>query len=62
MTNQKIKIAVRMPDKSRRMYVVDDAGMAVDQMRAATLAEVPTATVVLIGLPRLVTVLEPEVA
>jgi hypothetical protein len=43
-----------MPDKSRRLYRVDDAGMTVDQMRAATLAEVPTASVVLIGLPRLV--------
>ncbi len=50
----KIRIAVRMPDKSRRLYRVDDAGMTVDQMRAATLAEVPTASVVLIGLPRLV--------
>lgn len=49
----KIRIAVRMPDKSRRLYRVDDAGMTVDQMRAATLAEVPTASVVLIGLPRL---------
>ncbi len=62
MTNQKIRIAVRMPDKSRRLYVVDDVGMTPDEMRAATMAEVPTAAVVLIGLPALVKFLEPEVA
>lgn len=55
MTNQKIKIAVRMPNTTRRLYVVDTApGMSIDEMRAATLAEVPTAAVVLIGLPRLI--------
>lgn len=58
----KIKIAVRMPDKSRRLYTVDDVGMTVDEMRAATLLEVPTAAVVLIGLPAPVAFLEPEVA
>mgnify|MGYP000609100081 CR=1 FL=1 len=62
MTNQKIKIAVRMPDKSRRLYVVDDAGMTPDEMRAATVAEVPTAAVVLIGIPAPVPFLAPEAA
>ena len=51
MTPTKVKIAVRMPDRSRRLYTVDDVGMTVEQMRAATLSEVPTAAVVLIGLP-----------
>ena len=27
MQNKKIKIAVRMPDKTRRLYTVDDVGM-----------------------------------
>ena len=58
----KIKIAVRMPDKSRRLYTVDDVGMTADEMRAATLAKVPTAAVVLIELPAPVPFLEPEVA
>lgn len=48
---KKIKIAVRMPDKSRRLYTVDDVGMTADEMRAVTMFEVPTAAVVLIGLP-----------
>ena len=51
MQPTKVKIAVRMPDRSRRLYTVDDVGMTVEQMRAATLSEVPTAAVVLIGLP-----------
>ena len=51
MTNKKIKIAVRMPDSTRRLYSVDDVGMTVDEMRVATMLEVPTAKVVLIGLP-----------
>lgn len=59
---QKIKIAVRMPDKSRRLYTVDDVGMVVDEMRAVTLCEVPTAAVVLIGLPAPALFLAPKVA
>ena len=51
MQTKKIKIAVRMPDKTRRLYTVDDVGMTVDQMREATLAELPGAKPVLIGLP-----------
>mgnify|MGYP003405215529 FL=1 len=47
----KVKIAVRMKDHSRRLYTVDDVGMAVEQMRAATLSEVPQAAAILIGLP-----------
>lgn len=47
----KVKIAVRMPDRSRRLYTVDDVGMTVEQMRAATLSEVPQAAAILIGLP-----------
>ena len=47
----KVKIAVRMKDHSRRLYRVDDVGMAVEQMRAATLSEVPQAAAILIGLP-----------
>ena len=47
----KVKIAVRMPDRSKRLYTVDDVGMTVEQMRAATLSEVPQAAAVLIGLP-----------
>lgn len=47
----KVKIAVRMPDRSKRLYTVDDVGMTVEQMRAATLSEVPTAAAILIGLP-----------
>lgn len=47
----KIKIAVRMPDKSRRLYVVDDVGMSHHEMRAATKTELPAARPVLIGLP-----------
>lgn len=62
MSPQKIRIAVRMPDKSRRLYTVDDVGMTPDEMRAATLAEVPTAACILIGLPAPVSFLEPEVA
>ena len=50
-TPHKIKIAVRMRDRSRRLYTVDDAGMTVEQMRAVTISEVPGATAVLIGLP-----------
>lgn len=63
MTNTKTLIAVRMPDRTRRLYRVDTVpGMSIDEMRTATLAEVPTAAVVLIGLPRPVQFLEPEVA
>lgn len=62
MSPQKIRIAVRMPDKSRRLYTVDDVGMTSDEMRAATLAEVPTAAAVLVGLPAPAQFLEPEVA
>ena len=51
MQPTKVKIAVRMPDRSRRLYTVDDVGMTVEQMRAATLSEVPTAAAILIGLP-----------
>lgn len=51
MLNPKVKIAVRMPDKTRRLYVVDDVGMPLDEMRSHVLAEVPTATAILIGLP-----------
>lgn len=47
----KVKIAVRMKDHSRRLYTVDDVGMTVEQMRAATLSEVPQAAAILIGLP-----------
>lgn len=54
----KIKIAVRMPGKSRRLYMVDDVGMAADETRAATLVEVPA--VVLIGLPAPVPFLAPK--
>ncbi len=56
------KIAVRMPDKTRRLYTIDDVGRTVDQMREATLAELPTANPVLIGLPAPLLFLEPEVA
>lgn len=47
----KVKIAVRMKDHSRRLYTVDDVGMTVEQMRAATRQQVPGAQAVLIGLP-----------
>lgn len=51
MTPSKVKIAVRMPDRSRRLYTVDDVGMTVEQMRNATRAELPDAHPILIGLP-----------
>lgn len=63
MTPQKVKIAVRMPDKSRRLYTVDAVpGMDVPAMRAATLAEIPNAAAILITVPDPVRLLEPEAA
>lgn len=62
MTPDKVKIAVRMPDHSRRLYTVDDVGMTVDQMRAATRAELPDAHPILIGLPKPTPILTLEVA
>ena len=62
---QKVLIAVRMPDKSRRLYRVDDVGMSVEEMARATLHELPLAHPVLIGLPSAPRALfdsEPEVA
>lgn len=51
----KVRIAVRVKEEpKRRLYTVDDMGMTVDQMRTATLSEVPTAAVVLIEVPRVV--------
>ncbi len=49
----KIRIAVRVKDEpKRRLYTVDDAGLSPDEMRAATLAEVPTAVAILVEVPR----------
>lgn len=63
MTNTKTLIAVCMPDTTRRLYRVDTVpGMTIDEMFAATKTEIPTAAVVLIGLPRPVQFLGPEVA
>lgn len=47
----KVKIAVRMPDRSRRLYKVDDQGLAVYEMMQLTRQQVPGAQAVLIGLP-----------
>ncbi len=49
----KIRIAVRVKDEpKRRLYTVDDAGLSLEAMRAATLAEIPTASTILIEVPR----------
>lgn len=50
-TPTKIKIAVRMRDRSRRLYTVDDAGLAIHEMMQLTRQQVPGAQAVLIGLP-----------
>jgi hypothetical protein len=48
---RKVKIAVRMPDGTRRLYVVDDEGMSVETMTRITKDEVPGAAVLLFELP-----------
>jgi hypothetical protein len=49
----KIRIAVRVKDEpKRRLYTVDDVGLTVDEMRAAALAEIPTATIILVEVPQ----------
>ncbi len=52
----KIRIAVRMQDRTRRLYVVDDAGLTLDEMRATTRAELSAppnvAAAILIEVPR----------
>ena len=49
----KIRIAVRVKDEpKRRLYTVDDVGLPLDEMRAATLAEIPNASAILIEVPR----------
>lgn len=50
-TPSKIKIAVRMRDRSRRLYTVDDQGLAIHEMMQLTRQQVPGAQAVLIGLP-----------
>lgn len=52
LESTKIKIAVRMRDHSRRLYTVDDQGLAIHEMMQLTRQQVPGATAVLIGLPR----------
>ncbi len=50
---EKVKIAVRMADRTRRLYTVDAvAGMTTDDMRAITLLEVPGSQTVLVTVPR----------
>jgi hypothetical protein len=59
----KIRIAVRVKDEpKRRLYTVDDAGLSLEAMRAATLAEIPTASTILIEVPRPAPVLVLELA
>lgn len=64
MHTEKIRIAVRVKgEPKRRLYTVDDAGLSPDEMRAAALAEIPTACAILVEVPRPAPVLVPlEVA
>jgi hypothetical protein len=55
----KTRIAVRVPkEPRRRLYVVEDSGLSVEEMRAAVLEQVPEASVILIEVPNRDLVLE----
>lgn len=49
----KIRIAVRVTDEPRRrLYVVEDNGLSLDDLRAGVKEQIPNSSAILIEVPR----------